>query len=650
MRQNIRTGKHRRPRQQALFACRHFRILAGPNSTKPKAFAHLSRHGVVCLSRCVTIKAEGSAEQASEIEESAPAPIPREALTPPKRTAGERWFELAASPRFALPLLTLLCLGAFFVNLGGYPLYTKGEPREAVTVLDMFKGHSLSSFLLPMRAGVEIPSKPLLMHWLIAALSLVTGGLGEWTVRLPSAILATLGVLACYLYVRRLFSAAAGLFAAMILATTFQYLQAAGGARVDMTLTFFMEIGFFEFLMMAENLTARRLLLYFALAAAVLAKGPVGVVLPGAVALVFVALQRRWNLLARLDLLKGVLIIGVLAGGWYVAALMIGGKAFFDKQILAENVYTYLNRAGMNPGHGHPFYYVEVVLVAGFLPWSMLLPATLFGLATSDSRHDARLHYLVIWFAVVLLFYSFAEAKRGVYLLALYPALAALVGLYLAAELTHPQPNPVWMRILAVGMGVFFAAAGAGGLIAAGLIRIWPGLASRPLAAFDIKAPQFVPALSAAIGAHALLVVAIAAAMIAAGYLLARSATEAGKFAVCTAAGVTCLSMVANLYVLPATANTITLKDFAVQAARMIGKDKGAYIFGLNYDVAFYSAMSIPVMAIDPAHWPEYLIVGEDTYKALAAGQMHDYSPILKSGPTYLDGTGDMLLVKRRPD
>jgi 4-amino-4-deoxy-L-arabinose transferase-like glycosyltransferase len=560
----------------------------------------------------------------------------------------EPWFERVAAPRFAIGLLTLLCMAAIFVNLGGYPLYTKGEPREAVTVLDMFKGHGVSSFLLPMRAGVEIPSKPLLMHWLIAALAMFTGGLGEWTVRLPSAILAALGVICCYLYMRRLFSAPAGLFAALILAANFQYLQAAGGARVDMTLTFFMEIALFEFIVIAEGLTARRMLLYFALAAAVLAKGPVGVVLPGLVAAVFIAAQRRWNLLGQLELAKGALVVGILAGGWYVAAIVIGGRAFFDKQILAENVYTYLNRRGMNPGHGHPFYYVELTLLAGFLPWTVLLPPAAIRFANRQTLRDPCLLYLVTWFAVILIFYNFAEAKRGVYLLALYPALAALVGIYLAEELKAHSASG-WIRLVSGGMGLVFAAAGIGGLAAAAVIRLFPGLARMPLAAFEIKAPQFVPELSGAISAHWLLAIAIGAGSAAIGYLLIRTTAGAGKLAAATAAGVACLSMVANLYVLPATANSVTLKDFAVQAARTIGGGKAAYVFGLNYDVAFYSGMTIPVVAITPASWPEYLILGEATYHALSPHEMSDYVPVLTSGPTYLDGTGAMILARRKP-
>ena len=181
------------------------------------------------------------------------------------------------------------------MNLGGYPFYTKGEPREAVTVLAIATGGGV---ILPMRAGIELPSKPLLMHWIAALLSMLAGGINEWTVRMPSALFGIGGVLACYYYVRRLLSDCAALFAALILATSVLYLQAASGARVDMTLSFFMEVAFFEFFLIGEGLTRRRNLLYVSIAMAVLAKGPVGLVLPGAVALAWIAIQWRWDLFA----------------------------------------------------------------------------------------------------------------------------------------------------------------------------------------------------------------------------------------------------------------------------------------------------------------------------------------------------------------
>ncbi len=196
----------------------------------------------------------------------------------PDQPAVPDWLAYIAEPRHAWPILLIFGVALYLVNLGGYPLYTKGEPREAVTVFDIVHGGGV---ILPQRAGVEIPSKPLLMHWMAALVSIVAGGVNEFSVRLPSAGLAIAGVIVCYFYVRRLFDDVTALFAALILATTFQYLQAGTGARVDMTLTFFMEVAFFEFILMAEGLTRRRMLLYVAIALAVLTKGPIGLILPG---------------------------------------------------------------------------------------------------------------------------------------------------------------------------------------------------------------------------------------------------------------------------------------------------------------------------------------------------------------------------------
>ena len=281
------------------------------------------------------------------------------------------------------------------MNLGGYPFYTKGEPREAVTVFAIVHGGGV---ILPQRAGIEIPSKPLLMHWLAALVSLVAGGVNEFSVRLPSALLAIGGVIVCYQYVRRLFDDVIALIAALILATTFQYLQSATGARVDMTLTFFMEVAFFEFILMAEGLTRRRMLLYVAIALAVLTKGPIGLILPGAVALIWIASEKRWNFLPRMNLIGGAIVVLVLAGGWYFAAYFEGGAGFFRKQILAENVLRFAGGSDFHEGHIHPFYYMEMALLAGFMPWTILLP--IVGIQAKRQPHtlDPRLRYVMIWF------------------------------------------------------------------------------------------------------------------------------------------------------------------------------------------------------------------------------------------------------------
>src|SRR5207245_9954675 len=120
----------------------------------------------------------------------------------------------------------------------------------------------------------------------------------------------------------------------------------------------------------AEGLSKRTTLFYLALASAVLTKGPVGVALPAMVAAVWITLWRKSAVIPRLKLARGALIVGVIGGAWYLAAIAGGGMDFGHKQILTENLYRLVYHQGIHEGHSHPFYYMEAALAAGFMPWT----------------------------------------------------------------------------------------------------------------------------------------------------------------------------------------------------------------------------------------------------------------------------------------
>jgi 4-amino-4-deoxy-L-arabinose transferase-like glycosyltransferase len=529
------------------------------------------------------------------------------------------------------------------INLGGYPLYTKGEPREAVTIFDIVHG---GGWILPMRAGVEIPSKPLLMHWLAALLSIAAGGVNEWTVRLPSAILAIAAMIACYLYVRRLFDAPSALLSALMLGTSFQYLQAGSGARVDATLTFFITIAFFEFIAIAEELSNRWLLLYVAIAGAVLTKGPVGALLPGAVAIVWITYERRWGVIGRLHLLLGVAIVAIVGGGWYLAAAYVGGLDFLRKQLLAENVTRFLGGPEFREGHAHPFYYVELTLLAGFMPWTLLIPAPALRFARAAHPLGPRLRYLIIWFLTVLIFYNLAHSKRSVYLLALYPALTSMIALSMGAPFSAREPHPVWMRALARSAGAVLIVAGLAAVAATVILKVNPAGLAAWFARLGIRASGFTPAFERAIAAHesAAMILPLATAAIGLYLAGARPGSEATVAAI--AAAVACITLITNLFVLPAIANTIGLKDFTAGAMKIVAQQPVAYLDGLNYEVAFYSGRSIPVIDLGDRMAPAYLLCGRDAYEAMDLVARSRFEIALASGPTDLDGGGGMLLLR----
>jgi 4-amino-4-deoxy-L-arabinose transferase-like glycosyltransferase len=555
------------------------------------------------------------------------------------------WFATAATPRFAIPILLVTGAILYLLNLGGYPLYTKGEPREAVTIFDIVHG---GGWILPMRAGVELPSKPLMMHWLAALLSLAVGDVNEWTVRLPSALLAIAGIVVCYLYTRRMFDEKSAMLSALMLGTSVQYLQAGTGARVDMTLTFFIEVAFFEFISIAEHLSRRWIVLYLALSAAVLSKGPVGLALPAACAMVWIAIERRWDVLRDLRLAPGALIVAVLAGGWYAAAALTGGLDFVHKQIVAENLTRFLGGADFHQGHEHPFYYVELALLAGFMPWTVMLPAPALRLTKASAPLGQRLRYLVVWFLTVLVFFNLARSKRGVYLLALYPALAVIVAVSIRDALLHREENPRWVSAVAVIAGLVMVLAGLAGAGVLAAMIIDPAGLSPYFARMGITAPGFVAALARAISGHPIAAFAIPLLIggLGIGLIGSRPRVEAAVSLI--AAGVGCVALAANLFVVPAIADTLALKDFTAQAMRIVDGDRVAYLEGLNYDVAFYSGRTIPIVRFSAPDTPEYLICWRELYEQMDSAHRAGWTVTLASGPTELDGSGAMVLLTRR--
>jgi predicted membrane-bound mannosyltransferase len=133
-------------------------------------------------------------------------------------------------------LLLILCGMLYFPYLGNTPFFDKGEPREALAVQDIVQR---GEWLFPLKRATAIPSKPPLFHWSAALVATATGKLNETTIRFPSALYATLGVLFVYLLGRKLYGGEVGLLAGAILATTMVYSDQALSARVDMTMCFF---------------------------------------------------------------------------------------------------------------------------------------------------------------------------------------------------------------------------------------------------------------------------------------------------------------------------------------------------------------------------------------------------------------------------
>ena len=347
-------------------------------------------------------------------------------------------------------LLLALCGVLYFPYLGNTPFFDKGEPREAMAVQDIVQR---GEWLFPLKRATAIPSKPPLFHWSAALTSRVTGALDETTIRFPSALYATLGVLILYLFGRKLFGADIALLGAAILATTMVYANQALSARVDMTLCFFVTLSLVLFYSLYHGLLTSQFwyyVFYAVVGIGTLAKGPLGILLPGLVAGTFLALKKRWDLIVKFCFHPGVLLAVLLGVGWYGVAVTRGGEGFVDRQLLQEN----LNRFFGGSGHSHPVYYYIPYLFSQGLPWTLFLPFLLWDSFKKGSLSQDDSLFLKLWFLVMFVFFSISAGKRPVYLLPLYPALSLLLAAWFHHQVAAHGGRIFLYRSIGVVAGV----------------------------------------------------------------------------------------------------------------------------------------------------------------------------------------------------
>jgi 4-amino-4-deoxy-L-arabinose transferase-like glycosyltransferase len=345
--------------------------------------------------------------------------------------------------------LLLALLAALLV----WPLRTPaigahGEAREGLVVQDIVEH---GEWVLPHRNG-ELPSKPPLFHWLAASLGCVLG-LSDTALRLPSALAA--GVMAGTTLVlgTAIGGRTVGWLAAGALLGMLEFWLSASEARVDMLFAACLTASLAGFLLWyratAEGRQAAVALAvcWLGAAAAVLAKGPAGLLLPGLVIVAFLLCQGETGLLLRLWSWPLAAALIALDLGWYALAYRAGGEEFLAVQLLYENVDRFLGRDGFRraaeePGFRHFVLRMPLEFARQFLPWNLVLVSAALRCRRGE-REDASGRFLHTWWIVILAFFTIATGKRSVYLLPLAPALALLAARWLAGLVARLRSAPL---------------------------------------------------------------------------------------------------------------------------------------------------------------------------------------------------------------
>jgi 4-amino-4-deoxy-L-arabinose transferase-like glycosyltransferase len=406
--------------------------------------------------------------------------------------------------------LVLVASMIFFTNLGNYTLFNDDEAKNTVCATEMFRRGDV---IVPTFYEELRTDKPILLYWLMLT-SFKFFGISEFSARLASSLLSVGTVLVTYHLGRKLYTAKIGFLAGLILSSCLLFSAVGRAATPDSALIFFVTLAFTAFVWVvarqrhgnfrvddnqpseesstsdadtetlkenpvdnSDSILRRvkqliRILwkyavpFYGAMGMAVLAKGPVGLILPCVSVLLFLLISkrerdlnaeklkpiegiwwRRWIVMAaqvlrprviveaaqEMHLLIGLGIVTAVALPWYLAVGFKTNGAWLQGFLLDHN----LGRALLpkENHNGFPFFqlYQLVALHVGCFPWSVFLPVALYRMKQrfeedAEWRDSDRL--LACWAGVWFVVFSLVSTRLPNYLLPMYPAVALILARY----------------------------------------------------------------------------------------------------------------------------------------------------------------------------------------------------------------------------
>jgi 4-amino-4-deoxy-L-arabinose transferase-like glycosyltransferase len=343
--------------------------------------------------------------------------------------------------------LLLIAAGTclFLLNLGAPALWDIDEGRNASAALAMRES---GDWIKPTFNGELRSHKPALIYWL-QVIAYDCFGVNEFAARLPSALAAILTVLLAYELGRHMFNASTGLISGLILASSTLFCASAHFANPDaLLLTCTTATLLLVWYGIGSETPSRKWLAAAGITAglAVLAKGPVGVVLPAAVVGLFLLWSGRWRLLFDRAWIVALLLCALVALPWYVLIAVETKREFLSEFLLTHNLDRALNP--MENHSGPPWYYIAVLLV-GLVPWSAFLGSAVWYGARSENAYGgltpaARL--LWCWIVVYLLAFTLAATKLPNYILPVFPPFALLIGRFFDRWRSGALEIPSWVQ------------------------------------------------------------------------------------------------------------------------------------------------------------------------------------------------------------
>ncbi|MDD1644064.1 MAG: glycosyltransferase family 39 protein, partial [Methylococcaceae bacterium] len=289
------------------------------------------------------------------------------------RSAGDNRMSFIKPKRWVLVFSFIISAYMLFGRLGGWPLISPDEGRNAEVAREMSQSHA---WLVPTYDGLVYLDKPA-FYFKTIALSFSLLGESEGVARLSSAFFGFSLLVVVYLFCRRIYDQRTAILAMLIVATTPLYIAFSRFVIFDMTLAFFVCSTIFACFLAEESEEKQRMRWYLvgALSAgiATLIKGPVGFIVPTLVITVFNAVEGRFVVMKRAFAPRNWAVFFAVVLPWFVGLSLLRPD-FPYYGIMRESVARFTTTEFHRTA---PFYFYAPVIAGTFFAWSLLLPESI---------------------------------------------------------------------------------------------------------------------------------------------------------------------------------------------------------------------------------------------------------------------------------
>lgn len=346
-----------------------------------------------------------------------------------------------------------ICLGIFAISFVFYllcshlmPITDPVESNYALTAKEMVLA---SDWLSPRIYGNVWFDKPVFFYW-ITGIAFKIFGVSDLAARLAPAFFAALGLVLMYWFLTKISHQSVAFLAVLIMGTSLEYTVLAKLVITDMVFFLFnsLALGFFYFGYIRMDGSKRwYFVMYISMALAVLTKGPIGVLLPGVVMLIFIGIQRNWAELKEMSIPVGVFLFAAVALPWYFAMYAVHGAVFLDTFL---GVHNYLRATVSEHPKDNVGYYYIVVFLLSMLPWSALsIKAFVQGCKELRLKFSPLILFCFVWALTYFIFYSLMATKYLTYTFPILFPVSIITAIYLDKMLAQGKTTPIfyWLGI-----------------------------------------------------------------------------------------------------------------------------------------------------------------------------------------------------------